>query len=90
MNKKPLIAACEKVGGQAALARILGVKPPSVNQWVNGDRPVPAERCPDIEAATAGAVTCEELRPDINWAVLRCGCEKVTPATTAQPEKEAA
>ena len=89
MSKKPLITACEKVGGQAALARILGVKPPSVNQWVNGDRPVPAERCPDIEAATAGAVTCEEQRPDINWAVLRCGCEKVSPDDTAEQKAAA-
>lgn len=55
------------------MARILGVTPPTVNQWCNGDRQVPAERCPDIERATAGAVTCEELRPDLaeQWAYLR-------------------
>ncbi|MDT4679101.1 transcriptional regulator, partial [Escherichia coli] len=29
------------------------------------------ERCPAIEKATGGAVTCEELRPDIDWAYLR-------------------
>lgn len=35
-------------------------------------RQVPAERCTDIERATAGAVTCEELRPDLDmWAYLR-------------------
>lgn len=66
------------------MARILGVKPPTVNQWVNGDRHVPAERCPDIEAATGGAVTCEELRPDISWAVLRRRCD------CTQQHKEAA
>jgi DNA-binding transcriptional regulator YdaS (Cro superfamily) len=34
---------------------------------------VPAERCPQIERATDGAVTCEELRPDLaeHWAYLR-------------------
>lgn len=71
MNKKALIAACAKVGGQAALARILGVRPPTVNQWVKADRPVPAERCPSIERATEGVVRCEDLRPDIDWGYLR-------------------
>lgn len=62
-------AAATAVGGQKHLAALLGVKPPTVNQWVNGQRPVPAERCPDIEAATG--VPCEELRPDVAWHVLR-------------------
>ena len=30
-----------------------------------------AERCIQIEKATAGAVRCEQLRPDIDWAYLR-------------------
>jgi DNA-binding transcriptional regulator YdaS (Cro superfamily) len=62
-------AATEKVGGQAALARILDVKPPTVNQWVKGERQVPAEQCPAIERATG--VRCERLRPDVPWEVLR-------------------
>lgn len=32
---------------------------------------VPAEHCPAIERATGGAVRCEDLRPDVDWAVLR-------------------
>ncbi len=32
---------------------------------------VPAEHCPAIERATGGAVRCEDLRPDIEWGVLR-------------------
>lgn len=83
MNKKALIAACAKVGGQASLARILGVRPPTVNQWVKADRPVPAERCPSIERATEGAVRCEELRPDIDWGYLRA-------SASIEPSKEAA
>lgn len=63
--------AADHVGGQAALARLLHVTPPAVNQWAAGLRPIPASRCPDIEAATAGAVRCEELRPDVDWRVLR-------------------
>ncbi len=42
-----------------------------VSQWASGVKAVPAERCPEIERATGGAVTCEELRPDIAWDVLR-------------------
>ncbi len=53
-------------GGQAALARKLGLKPPTVNQWVQGVRPVPIEHCFSIERATNGTVTRRDLRPD-DW-----------------------
>lgn len=53
------------------MARILGVKPPTVNQWVHLVKPIPAERCPEIEKATHGVVVCEDLRPDVDWAYLR-------------------
>ena len=56
---------------QAALAREIGVSVVLINQWKSGVRQVPASRCPDIERATNGAVTCEELRPDVNWGYLR-------------------
>ncbi|EES2774583.1 transcriptional regulator, partial [Escherichia coli] len=46
--------ACAVVGGQSAMARLLGVSPPSVNQWIKGVRQLPAERCPAIERATKG------------------------------------
>lgn len=59
------------VGGQAALARCLGVSPPTVNQWASGIRPIPAERCLEIEKATQRKVSCEELRPDVDWTYLR-------------------
>ncbi|CAI06121.1 hypothetical protein ebB253 [Aromatoleum aromaticum EbN1] len=71
MNRNPILLACESVGGQATLARALGVTPAAVSQWVTGVRPIPAERCPAIERATAGAVRCEELRPDVDWGYLR-------------------
>lgn len=55
-------------GGIAAFARALGLKSHSVaNQWRLTR--VPAEFCPDIEKLTG--VKCEQLRPDVNWAVLR-------------------
>lgn len=40
----------------------------TVYQWKRVKR-IPAEYCPDVEAITG--VPCEELRPDVNWSVLR-------------------
>lgn len=69
------------------MARLFGISAQAVCKW----RSVPAERCPAIERATGGTVTCEELRPDVDWAYLRgTRCEeKVSPADTAEA-KEAA
>jgi DNA-binding transcriptional regulator YdaS (Cro superfamily) len=50
---------------QAALAVALGVRSPSISEWRRNG--VPIERCVAIEAATAGAIRCEDLRPDIEW-----------------------
>ena len=58
-------------GQASALGRAIGVTPVLISQWANGHRSVPAERCPAIEKATSGEVTCEELRPDVDWAYLR-------------------
>lgn len=58
-------------GEASRLARMLGVPFALMSQWRTGHRPIPAGRCPDIEAATNGAVRCEELRPDVRWGVLR-------------------
>ncbi len=63
---------------QAELAKVLGVTPGAVNQWVNGLNAVAAERCPAIERATGGLVRCEDLRPDVQWSVLR-GTKLATP-----------
>lgn len=66
---KSLAQAAIKVGGQASLAKLLGVSPPTVNQWIMGVRPVPVERCAAIESVTGGAITRQELRPD-DWAAI--------------------
>lgn len=65
----PLQRVFKKVGGRAALAKHFGILPWAVSKWERSQ--VPAERCPDIEALTNGEVTCEQLRPDVNWSVLR-------------------
>lgn len=50
-------------GGQAALARQLGVSPQAVNQWVAGTRPVPPKHALKIEGLTG--VSRHLLRPDV-------------------------
>lgn len=63
MNTRDLI---DIAGGPAVVARICDVRSQAVSQWISQDR-VPPDRCEAIEAATGGAVTCEQLRPDLDW-----------------------
>ena len=71
-QKAALYRAAEILGGQAALAKILGYEDRrNVWPWFATDRPFPAEHCPTVERATNGEVTCEQLRPDVSWSVLR-------------------
>lgn len=58
-------------GNATRLSRDLNVDQSLISLWANGVRPIPAERCLEIEKITEGAVTCEELRPDVDWAYLR-------------------
>lgn len=53
------------------LADHLGVTKGAVGQWKLKNRKIPAEHCPVIERLVNRAVTCEELRPDVDWAYLR-------------------
>lgn len=57
------------VGSLTALSELVGQSPQVVANW--RVRQVPAEHCPAIEKATNGAVRCEELRDDVDWAYLR-------------------
>lgn len=51
--------------GPTAIARMIGVRPPSVVEW--RARGIPPDRCPAIERETAGRYPCEQLRPDVAW-----------------------
>lgn len=64
-NIKALDDACEALGTQAALADALGIKSPSISEWRTRGIGAPADRCEAIEAATG--ITCEQLRPDLDW-----------------------
>ena len=61
----------ETMTGQQRLAIALDVTPGLVSQWGSGRTRVTAERCIEIERVTGGAVRCEDLRPDIDWSVVR-------------------
>lgn len=61
-------------GSQVAMARALDVNKSTICEWVLGSRPIPAERCPQIERMTrerGRPILCEELRPDVEWSTLR-------------------
>lgn len=86
--------AIKLAGGQSSLADKLplssGGKPVSqarVSYWVNRDKKAPTELCPDIEALTG--VPCEELRPDVNWAVLRKQRRKNRTTAAAERDRRA-
>lgn len=72
--------AAQAVDGMNALARSLDVAPSTPRMWI-ARGVIPAEYCPAIERATRAAakaknnksliVYCEDLRPDVDWGVLR-------------------
>jgi DNA-binding transcriptional regulator YdaS (Cro superfamily) len=79
MAIEPLKKAVQLLGGQTATAKAVGrgIVQAHVWKWLNSPNPdvmPPAEYCPAIERATGGAVRCEELRPDVEWSVLRRKC----------------
>jgi DNA-binding transcriptional regulator YdaS (Cro superfamily) len=47
------------------LAARIGVSKAAISQWLSGKPP--PDRCPALERATDGRVTCEEMRPDVSW-----------------------
>ena len=80
--KDALAKAIRISGGASAMARTLGLRGHQVvYQWsINR---VPTDYCPTIERLTG--VRCEDLRPDVEWGVLR----GVAPAQSAQDATEA-
>lgn len=66
MHTTAIQTAIKCVNGQAALARLLGVAPPTIHQWAQGTRPVPPKKCVVVERITNGAVTRKDLRPN-DW-----------------------
>lgn len=65
MKQNPLEKAIEITGSQAELARRIGKKQAHIWNWLYRDSRIPAEVVADIEKATGGKVTREQLRPDL-------------------------
>lgn len=52
-------------------AALGGIAQSVVSEWLVGDRPVPEQRCAQIEYLSGAAVTCEELLPSHKWVRVR-------------------
>lgn len=63
------------VGSQSNLAALLSqetgrpIKQGHVSHWLKAG--LPPAYCPSVEKLTGGAVRCEELAPEVDWAFLR-------------------
>ncbi len=76
-------------GRQSALATHLGIKQPTVADWVSGKKQVALDHCPAIQEFTDGQVTCEELRPDkvAYFALIRAqSATRAAPAPNPFPD----
>jgi DNA-binding transcriptional regulator YdaS (Cro superfamily) len=63
--------AVELLGGPGPAALRLECSTQAISFWVNGKRTPSVSVCIAIERETAGEVTVEQLRPDIDWSVIR-------------------
>ncbi|WP_425536192.1 YdaS family helix-turn-helix protein [Chromobacterium vaccinii] len=64
---REVIRAC---GGASKIAEARGVLPSAVNNWPLR-RQIPADCCPSLEKLSLGRFRCEQMRPDVEWSVLR-------------------
>ena len=62
--------AIEICGSQALVAKACDVSQPTVFKWLSGGK-MDVKYIPAIIKATNGAVKPEDLRPDVDWAVIR-------------------
>ena len=53
------------------LAASVGISNAYLSQIKNGVRKASPQICISIERETKGAIRCEDLRPDVDWAYLR-------------------
>lgn len=63
--------AVEILGGPGPAAARLKCSEQAISFWVNGKRTPSVEKCILIERETGGAVTVEQLRPEIDWTPIR-------------------
>lgn len=56
-------------GTAIRLADWLDVHKSNISMWASGVREIPEKHCEDIAAFAGDELTCEDLRPDIDWGV---------------------
>lgn len=78
----PIERAASHIGSLTALAARLGVSASMVSQWKLAERPVSLAYCALIERETEGAVTVQELRPDLTWTRI---ADKHWPHASGRP-----
>lgn len=66
---KAISKAIQIAGAKVIASECGDISVQAVHKWSASS--VPAAHCPSIERATKGAVRCEDLRPDVDWAYLR-------------------
>ncbi len=69
MNKA-IEKAISGIGSQQILAKECGVSQQTVSLWLKGGK-MDVKYIPAIIKATEGKVRAEDLRPDVDWAVIR-------------------
>ena len=74
-----LLEYVKTLSTQRELAVKLAITPVLISQWANEMRPVPPDRCVEIERATGGQVSRKDLRPS-DW-------ERIWPEIAIEPTK---
>jgi TorA maturation chaperone TorD/DNA-binding transcriptional regulator YdaS (Cro superfamily) len=87
MGGDALAAAVDMVGGQAKLARMLGVTQPNVWHWLHKSERVPGEYVLKIEEATGGRISRHDLRPDLYPKSMTDHRAAPAPATVAEEDR---
>lgn len=70
-NKTGIERAIAFAGTQTKLAKLIGTDQQMVSYWKRKGIVTDLSMCAEIERATKGAVSCEELNPEADWATLR-------------------
>ncbi|NWA25487.1 helix-turn-helix domain-containing protein [Pseudomonas gingeri] len=70
MNLREFLKPLEG-GSVAAFAKACETSPGQLKQVAYGNRRPSASLAINVERESSGQVTCEELRPDIDWAYVR-------------------
>jgi len=63
--------AIEHFGSQEKLAKALGVSQGAISQYAKGSKRPSAEVAIRLEEITCGQVSADDVRPDINWDIIR-------------------